>query len=76
MLLGEMVAQAHEGHEYPPAGKVVTSVQVIGNGQFTFESVPGFGTMPDGVNAGPTHGALRETVPEMSLSAPRRIMVW
>ena len=58
MLLGGMVAQGHEGHENPPAGKVVTSVQVTGNGQFTFETVPGFAAMPDGANVGPTHGGV------------------
>ncbi len=57
-LLAGMVAQGHEGHEHPPAGKVVTSVQVTGNGQFTFETVPGFAAMPDGANVGPTHGGV------------------
>ncbi|MGC6465337.1 MAG: 6-bladed beta-propeller [Akkermansiaceae bacterium] len=57
-MAGSLVVQAHEGHEHPPAGKVVTSVQVTGNGQFTFETVPGFGAMPEGVNVGPTHGGV------------------
>jgi len=52
------MAQAHEGHEHPPAGKVATSAQKTGNGQFIFETVPGFGAMPDGVNVGPTHGGV------------------
>ena len=58
MLLGGLIAHGHEGHEHPPAGKVVTSVQVTGNGQFTFETVPGFAAMPDGANVGPTHGGV------------------
>ncbi len=50
--------QGHEGHEHPPAGKVVTSVQKTGNGRFLFETVPGFGEMPDGGDIGPTHGGV------------------
>lgn len=58
LLAGALVAQGHEGHQHLPAGKVVSSVQVTGNGYFTFETVPGFGAMPDGVNVGPTHGGV------------------
>jgi DNA-binding beta-propeller fold protein YncE len=58
MLASGLVAYGHEGHEHPPAGKVVTSVQKTGNGQFIFETVPGFGAMPGGVNVGPTHGGV------------------
>lgn len=57
-VLGFFAAEGHEGHQTPPAGKVVSSVQVTGNGFFTFETVPGFGAMPDGVNVGPTHGGV------------------
>jgi len=53
-----MMASGHEGHEELPAGKVVTSAQVTGNGKFVFETVPGFGAMPGGVNVGPTHGGV------------------
>lgn len=58
LLASGLVASGHEGHEHPPAGKVATSVQKTGNGQFVFETVPGFGAMPDGVNVGPTHGGV------------------
>jgi DNA-binding beta-propeller fold protein YncE len=58
MAASSLMAQAHEGHNHWPAGKVVTSVQKTGNGQFTFETVPGFAKMPDGANVGPTHGGV------------------
>ncbi|MBK1832694.1 NHL repeat-containing protein [Roseibacillus ishigakijimensis] len=58
MMASTMIGQAHEGHEHPPAGKVVTSVQETGNGQFRFATVPGFAAMPDGANVGPTHGGI------------------
>lgn len=59
MLVGSLVVSGHEGHEgHLPAGKVATSAQKTGNGQFVFETVPGFGAMPDGVNVGPTHGGV------------------
>ncbi|YCM46176.1 hypothetical protein V2O64_09110 [Verrucomicrobiaceae bacterium 227] len=58
LLASGLVASGHEGHDHPPAGKVATSVQKTGNGQFVFETVPGFGAMPKGVNVGPTHGGV------------------
>jgi hypothetical protein len=58
LLASGLVALGHEGHEHPPAGKVVTSAQKTGNGEFVFETVPGFGAMPKGVNVGPTHGGV------------------
>ena len=58
MLASSLVASGHEGHDHPPAGKVATSAQKTGNGQFIFDTVPGFGAMPDGVNVGPTHGGV------------------
>ncbi|MGJ8724725.1 MAG: 6-bladed beta-propeller [Roseibacillus sp.] len=57
-VAGAAMAGAHEDHEHRPAGKVVTSVQKTGNGQFIFETVPGFAAMPEGVNVGPTHGGV------------------
>ncbi len=58
LLVSGSIAFGHEGHTHPPAGKVVSSVQKTGNGQFVFETVPGFGAMPKGVNIGPTHGGV------------------
>lgn len=58
LVAGSFWAQGHEGHDHLPAGKVVTSVQQTGNGQFIFETVPGFAAMPKGANVGPTHGGV------------------
>lgn len=58
LMAGTFGAFGHEGHEHIPAGKVVTSVQRTGNGQFVFETVPGWGSMPEGANVGPTHGGV------------------
>ena len=52
------MARGHIGHATPPAGKVVTSEAMTGNGEFRFLTVPGWGAMPDGVNVGPTHGGV------------------
>lgn len=49
---------AHEGHEHPPAAKEITEVVRTGNGQFTYETVPGFGKLADGSDFGPTHGGV------------------
>ncbi|MDQ8190221.1 hypothetical protein [Roseibacillus persicicus] len=58
LVAGSAMAAGHADHEHRPAGKVVTSVQKTGNGQFQFETVPGFAAMPEGVNVGPTHGGV------------------
>ncbi|GAA5495346.1 hypothetical protein Rhal01_01521 [Rubritalea halochordaticola] len=55
-LLG--AAHAHEGHEHPPKGKEITEVIRTGNGQFTYETVPGFGKLPENAKLGPTHGGV------------------
>ncbi|BDS06659.1 hypothetical protein NT6N_16990 [Oceaniferula spumae] len=51
-------AQAHEGHEHPPKGEPITEVVRTGKGDFTYETVPGFGKLPDGAKLGPTHGGV------------------
>ncbi|MEM9079135.1 MAG: 6-bladed beta-propeller [Verrucomicrobiota bacterium] len=58
VIVGMGVVMGHEGHEGRPAGKVVSSVQLTGNGAFVFETVPGWGAMPEGANLGPTHGGV------------------
>ncbi|MCP5534724.1 MAG: 6-bladed beta-propeller [Akkermansiaceae bacterium] len=50
--------QAHEGHHHAPKGKEVTEVLHTGKGAFTYQTVPGFGKLPDGSNLGPTHGGV------------------
>lgn len=49
---------AHEGHEHAPKGKGITKVLHTGTGAFTYETVPGFGKLPDGSKLGPTHGGV------------------
>jgi len=58
VLATSLTSLAHNDHGDRPAGKVVSSVQQTGNGQFVFETVPGIGAMPDGVDIGPTHGGV------------------
>ena len=52
------LAHAHEGHEHAPKGKAITEVIRTGKGAFTYETVPGFGKLPDGAKLGPTHGGV------------------
>ena len=57
-LLGlGMFAAAHPDHGTAP-GKDVPHPATVGNGAWTFETVPGWGKLPDGKNLGPTHGSV------------------
>lgn len=49
---------AHEGHSHAPKGKAVTEVIKTGQNAFVYETVPGFGKIPDGSQLGPTHGGV------------------
>ena len=51
-------ANAHEGHEHAPIGKALTVAVRTGTGTQTYETVPGWGTLPDGKQIGPTHGGV------------------
>ena len=48
---------AHPDHGTEP-GKDHSHPVRTGNGEFTFETVPGWGSLPDGRNIGPTHGGV------------------
>jgi hypothetical protein len=50
------MALAHEGHEHAPVGKVLTVAVKTGGGSHSYETVPGWGVLPDGKQIGPTHG--------------------
>lgn len=52
------LALAHEGDHPAPAGTVAEGVVRTGNGAYSFDTVPGWGTLPDGKNVGPTHGGV------------------
>ena len=49
---------AHEGHEHAPVGKVLTVAVKTGGGSHSYETVPGWGVLPDGKQIGPTHGGV------------------
>ena len=54
-------SHAHEGHNHPgtaPVGRAITEVLHTGNGAFRYQTVPGFGRLPDGSKLGPTHGGV------------------
>lgn len=57
-VFGHEPADGGSSHNNAGAGKVVTTVVRTGNGQHTYETVPGWGAMPDGQNLGPTHGGV------------------
>jgi hypothetical protein len=50
-------AAAHPEDGTPP-GKDHAHPVVVGNGLWTFETVPGWGKLPDGGKLGPTHGSV------------------
>tara|TARA_B110000483_G_scaffold213774_2_gene263163 strand:+ start:3262 stop:4290 length:1029 start_codon:yes stop_codon:yes gene_type:complete len=52
------VSQSHESHKHAPKGKAVTEVIRSGQKEFAYETVPGFGVIPDGKKLGPTHGGV------------------
>jgi hypothetical protein len=57
LLLVPGLALAHPDHDTPPGDGPGQAV-VTGNGQWTFEAVPGWGELPDDRNVGPTHGGV------------------
>ncbi|MGB0775518.1 MAG: 6-bladed beta-propeller [Akkermansiaceae bacterium] len=57
-ISASLMAHDGDGHTHPPKGKGVTEVARTGNGAFTYETVPGFGKLPENKNLGPTHGGV------------------
>ena len=51
------IAAAHPGPDTPP-GQDLAHPATAGNGPWSFETVPGWGKLPDGKNLGPTHGSV------------------
>ena len=58
LLLLPAIALAHPGHEGMPAAGGEVAAAVTGNGAWTYNTVPGWGRMPDGRSIGPTHGGV------------------
>jgi hypothetical protein len=53
---GAFVAAHPEPNTAP--GKEISHAATVGNGNWTFETVPGWGKLPDGRKLGPTHGSV------------------
>lgn len=78
LLLLPVCGIAHPDHGTEP-GKEIAGPVVTGNGEWTFEAVPGWGTLPDRKPIGPTHGSVL-TGPGgrvyLSTDAEMSIIVW
>ncbi|MBT8043893.1 MAG: 6-bladed beta-propeller [Verrucomicrobiae bacterium] len=73
------MAAAHEGHQHPPKGEAITQVLSTGSGTFTYQTVPGFGKLPDGSKLGPTHGGVvvdKEGLIYVSTDGPKSLCVF
>lgn len=57
MLALGTFASAHPDHKTTPGADLPHPVQV-GNGLWRYDTVPGWGKLPDGRNLGPTHGSV------------------
>lgn len=74
-----LTAHAHEGHQHPPKGKAITEIIHTGTGAFRYETVPGFGKLPDGSNLGPTHGGVvvdKQGLIYVSTDGPKSLCVF
>lgn len=73
-----VLASAHPDHGATPGAEVKTPV-ITGNGEWTYEAVPGWGVLPDGKALGPTHGGVL-TGPDQkvyfSTDSELSIIVW
>ncbi len=57
MAMIPALALAHPDHGTTPGADVQAPVRT-GNGEWSFEAVPGWGVLPDGKPIGPTHGSV------------------
>jgi hypothetical protein len=57
LILAPALAGAHPDHDTTPGADVKNSV-TTGNGEWTYEVVPGWGKLPEGAALGPTHGSV------------------
>lgn len=57
LFTATLAASAHPDHGTTPGPDITTPV-VTGNGEWTFEVVPGWGALPEGKELGPTHGSV------------------
>lgn len=57
LLAAPLIATAHPEHGTQPGADVQAPV-ITGNGEWTYEAVPGWGKLPEGKALGPTHGSV------------------
>ncbi|NCF13001.1 MAG: hypothetical protein GWP68_06455, partial [Verrucomicrobiaceae bacterium] len=80
-------AVAHDGHphvdqstdHHAPSDKTFMTVVSVGQGAYSYETVPGFGKIPDGSNLGPTHGGVvvdNEGLIYVSSDGPKALCVF
>ncbi len=58
LTVGVISASAHPDKGGAPAQAQSSIPVVTGNGAYTFQTVPGWGALPDDQNVGPTHGGV------------------
>lgn len=78
LTLATSIALAHPDHGTEPGHDLKTPV-TTGNGEWTFEAVPGWGVLPDGKNIGPTHGSVLigpDLKVYLSTDAELSLIVW
>lgn len=77
--LAPALATAHPDHGTAP-GKDIAQPVLTGNGQWTFEAVPGWGSkLPENVKFGPTHGSVlvdADGTVYMCTDSEASIIVW
>lgn len=78
LILSPALLTAHPDHGTPPGAEVAKSV-LTGNGEWTYEAIPGWGELPDKRPIGPTHGGVL-TGPDgkvyLSTDNEMSIIVW
>lgn len=57
IAIAPVIAHAHTDHGKAP-GQDISHPAITGNGEWTYEAVPGWGKLPDGKLLGPTHGTV------------------
>jgi hypothetical protein len=77
-MISTLLLSAHPDHGTSP-GAELKQAMPTGNGAWTYETVPGWGTLPDGRPIGPTHGGVL-TGPDnrvyLSTDNEMSIIVW
>ncbi|MDX1681168.1 MAG: hypothetical protein R3242_10605 [Akkermansiaceae bacterium] len=77
-LLSPPAAHAHPDHDTKP-GEPPTAPILTGNGQWTYEVVPGWGELPEGKELGPTHGTVlvdKDGTVYFCTNSKESIIVW